>query len=191
MTGQTPVEQVVSHLEKAGFRRLTKPLEIASLRFDFPAVLVSGDSESDLVVVADTVEEDGIRIQKKLEGIARALDVLGSRRSITAVVAGPRPKNEIIDDMARVCRILPIGDTADATLEGSLKNWLRVLTPLSIEDLGSQTSDPIAKLHSAEDMAENKIFQDLISASFQSAEEVTEKIQTYFRSALEPLAAEE
>lgn len=187
MTNQTPVEQVVSHLENAGFRRLSKTLEIASLPFDFPAVLISGETESDLIVVADTVMEDGLRIQKKLEGIARALDILGSRRSITAIVAGPRPNNEIIEDMARVCRVLPIGDTADETLKGSLENWLRVLTPLSITLLSNQISEPIERLRSLQEVGSSNILQELISASLQGSEDVTGVIRAYLKTALEPL----
>lgn len=187
MTTETPVEQVVAHLEKAGFRRLTERLELASLPFDFPAVLVRDSSEADLVVVADSVEEDGKSLRRKIEGMARALDVLGSRRSITAVVAGPRPNNDILEDISRVCRILPVGDSADDTLEESLKNWLRVLTPLSIENLDAHLSDPMSRFSMPSEAVDPMRLSRLVEASLRGVEDVIETVEDYLREALKPV----
>jgi hypothetical protein len=189
MSVQTPVERVVKHLEVAGYRRLSGELKIASLCFAFPAVLISEGSDAELVVVADTASEDPPRIQKKIEGIARALDVIGSRRSITAIVAGPRPKNTVIDEISRVCRILPVGDAADEKLEDSLQNWLRVLTPLSIAEYSSQTSDPITRLElNLSSSQEEKMLGDLISASANGIEDVNKKIQMYLLATLKTVS---
>lgn len=187
MTLQTPVDQVVSHLELAGFKRLKMPFEIASLEFNFPAVLISEGNDADLVVVADTVSEKDVMIQEKLEGIVRALDIMGSTRSITAVVAGPRPSHQVLEDISRVCRILPIGDTADATLEAALNNWLRVLTPLKITEIQSQTSDALERLTESKS-APSPILRKLLRASFQNPDDVTEAVRSYLQTALEPLA---
>ena len=109
MTASTPVERVAEILAGAGYRRVATPLEIAGLKFELPAVFVGSSPSPDLILVADTAFDDERRILRKTEGIARAMDVMRSKRPLTAVLVGPRPSAATIDSMSRVCRVLPIG----------------------------------------------------------------------------------
>jgi hypothetical protein len=91
VTAPTPVDRVAEVLAGARYRRVRTPLEIANLKFDFPIAFVGTSPSPDLVLVADTAFDDERRILKKMEGIARAMDVVQSRRPITVVLTGPRP----------------------------------------------------------------------------------------------------
>ena len=116
MTASTPVERVAEILAGAGYRRVATPLEIAGLKFELPTAFVGTSPSPDLIIVADTAFEDELRILRKIESIARAMDVVRSKRPLTAVLAGPRPSSATIDSMSRVCRVLPIGTIRTKTL---------------------------------------------------------------------------
>lgn len=146
MTAITPVERVCEILEAANYRRLPSPLVIAGLTFEFPAALVGSDRSSDLVLVADTAFEPAERILRKVEGIGRALDVLRSKRPVTMVLAGPRPEAEVIDALAKVCRVLPIGTPVADDPATALTNWLAVLLPLTLPEPGQGIADPLASI---------------------------------------------
>ena len=191
MTGSASVEVVVSYLEAAGFKRHSGSFELASIPFEFPAILVSGETDSDLVVVADTVMETGLVIQKKIERIARALDVMGSKRSITAVVTGPKPQTKVLDEIARVCRVLPIGEQVELDGDKSIRNWLRVLTPISIELFSSQTHDPISNLLNQFKDDHSGILNQILESSVEGIEEVHEVIRFCLTETLAGIVEEE
>src|SRR5258708_4784946 len=159
----TPVEKIVELLVSAGYRRLVPPLTIVGLSFEVPAALVGTGAMSDLIVVADTAFETDQRIQKKLEGIARALDVARSKRPLTAVLAGPRPRTPVLDAMSKVCRVLPVGTVVDRDQDAALKNWLAVLMPLSLPQARGELADPMKELSRQVDT------NDAVSAELMSA----------------------
>ena len=183
----SPVQKVVNHLEQSGYKKLPNTLQLASLSFEFPAVVVSADSQSDLVIVVDTIDNDDNKLREKIEGVARALDVLRSKRSITTVVVGRRPDNDILNDISRYCRVLPLGAEDGACFETSLVNWLRVLTPLSLNELSFEVRDPKASLSAAAAEMDDEVFQRLIDANFHAADDVTELVADYFDKALQSL----
>jgi len=156
MTASTPVEMVSDLLEAANYRRLPTPLEIAGLSFDLPAAFVGTDRASDLVIVADTAFEPAQRILRKIEGIGRALDVMRSRRPVTAVLAGPRPAADILSSLSKVCRVLPIGTPVDDDPDTALTNWLAVLLPLKLPVPTQGIADPLEALRARlDDLAES------------------------------------
>jgi hypothetical protein len=146
MTAPTPVDRVAEVLAGAGYRRIAVPLEIAGLRFDLPAAFVGGSPSPDLVIVADTAFDQEKRILQKLEGVARAMDVVRSKRPLTAVLAGPRPSSAVLDSMSRVCRVLPIGTILEADADATLRNWLAVLMPLRLPEPNAGIADPLAEI---------------------------------------------
>jgi hypothetical protein len=97
MNAPTPVDRVAEFLVAAGFRRLGTPLEIAGLKFDFPIAFVGSPPSPDLILIADTAFDNEQRILKKVESLARALDVVESKRPLTVVVAGPRPHSATLE----------------------------------------------------------------------------------------------
>jgi hypothetical protein len=147
MTAQTtPVDRVAEVLAGAGYRRLATPLEIAGLKFDLPAAFVGTSPSPDLIVVADTAFDEEHRILRKIEGIARAMDVVRSKRPLTAVLAGPRPSSVVLDSMSRVCRVLPIGTILDEDPDVALRNWLAVLMPLNLPEPSASIADPLTEI---------------------------------------------
>lgn len=142
----TPMDRVASMLDDAGFRRVTTPLAIAGLKFDLPMVFIGSNPSPDLILVADTAFEPERRILQKVEGVARALDVVGSKRPLTAILAGPRPNSGVLDALSRVCRVLPIGSVSDGDPDTNLRNWLAVLLPLRLPAPSRGIADPLAEV---------------------------------------------
>ena len=132
----------------------------------------------DLIVVLDTVQDGDNRVRQKVEGISRALDVVRSRRPLTAVLAGPRPSISVLDALSRVCRALPVGTALEAEAETSLPNWLAVLLPLRLPELSRGLADPthelVVRLGA---VAEDPIVAGLIASATQGTEEVENRFQ--------------
>jgi len=129
----TTSERVVEILVgEGGYRVLPKPLKVGSLSFEFTDALVAGDRANDLVIVielkGDTADDAVIR---KVLALTRALDVLQSKRSVTAVLTSGQATAETVQSISRVCRVLPVGSPTGANAVEALRDWLSVLLPLS------------------------------------------------------------
>lgn len=146
MTPATPVERVVAILKEAGYRELSLPLTVASVPFDFAAALVGTGKTPDLIVVIDTVQDSDARARQKIDSLGRALDVAGSRRPVTAVVAGPRPPELTLEAMGRVCRVLPVGTPTGTDADRLLQEWLAVLLPLQLPNASKALADTVGEL---------------------------------------------
>jgi hypothetical protein len=148
MTLATPVERVVEILKGAGYRQLELPLVVSSVPFEFAAALVGTGRAPDLIVIIDTMLDSDARTRQKIDGLGRAMDVAGSRRPLTAVLAGPRPGDPTLSAIGRVCRVLPIGTPTGSGAERLLHDWLSVLLPLELPDpgeVGASTSNELAQ----------------------------------------------
>jgi hypothetical protein len=188
-TSKPLAEEVATVLVGAGYRRLSLPFMVASIPFDFTAVLVATERASDLLVVIDTVaENEEFVLRRKVEGLSRALDVAGSNRPLTAILVGPSPPMNILDKLGRVCRILlvttPLGPRANW-----IKDALAVLLPLRLPLLEEPAADPIEDLYTrVSGDIEESVFHALISATLRGPESVEEA----FRNLLEdPLKLED
>lgn len=182
MSRSTAVDRVAEALVAANYRQLPTPLDIAGLEFEPSAAFVGARPSPDLIVVVDTVFEDDQRIQRMIEGIARAMDVVGSRRPLTAVLAGPRPGWTTLDAMSRVCRVLPIGALPQADADETLRNWLAVLMPLTLPGsiVGVDDSSEMANCLDGlpPEMA------DLVQVAPQGKKAVTSRVQALISDAL-------
>jgi len=182
-------EEVVTVLVGAGYRTLSLPLTVASIPFDFTAVLVGTGQASDLLVVIDTVTENqDFVLRSKIEGLSRALDVAGSNRPLTAILVGPSPAMKSLEQLARVCRVLLVSSPT-AAKENSISDALAVLLPLNLPLLGEPPADPLADLKTriSPDI-EKPVFDALVAATPRGAESVEEA----FRNLLEdPLKMED
>ncbi|MBY5561078.1 hypothetical protein [Rhizobium leguminosarum] len=138
MTETTPVERVAALLKNAGFRRIPIPLSIGGLQIDAAAAFVGVSPRPDLIVVGDTLDQTPARLQQTVEGVGRALDMMGSRRPLTLVVVGPRPESSTLTRLSRHARVLPVGDASDRS---NLENWLAVLLPLKLPELQESRAD--------------------------------------------------
>jgi len=183
MSAMTPVDEIAQILEEGGYRRLSVPLRIAGLSFDLPAAFLGTTPSPDLIVIADTAFESDERILSKIEGIARALDVVRSKRPVTAVLAGPRPRTPIIDALAKVCRVLPIGTALDATPAATLRTWLAVLLPLSLPAPSQELADPLGQISTNIDDLHPSV-AGLIPFATQGADVVQERFHGILREQL-------
>ena len=164
----TPVEAVADILQGAAFRRLIKPLQIAGVTVDVADAFVAGDKSLDLVLVGDNIGNQARRrLLSGVEGAARALDLVGSRRPLTLVVVGPRPSGEDLRELVRFARVLPVGEAPD---DATLRNWLAVLLPLQLPAVGQACGDA-ANAELAND-ASDPLALELVQAAHSGKHEV-------------------
>ncbi|MBL8371860.1 MAG: hypothetical protein JNK28_10765 [Burkholderiaceae bacterium] len=149
MTDSTPVGRVATALEDAGYQRIANGLQVGELKFQFPAAFVKAKSSAELILVADIASESEMQLTRKVDGVARALDIASSTRSLTLVVTGPRPSTAALESMGRVCRVLPTGNITGDDGDQVLKNWLAVLLPLSLPQPESAAGNSLARIHAA------------------------------------------
>ncbi len=166
----TPIEAVAEILlQDARFRRLPKPLQIAGVTIDVAAAFVAGDRSLDLVLLGDSIGDQARRrLLSAVEGAARALDLVGSRRPLTLVVVGPRPAADDLRELVRYARVLPVGEAPD---EDTLRNWLAALLPLELPAVGEARGD-VANAELVSD-ASNPLLRALVRAAHDGKDEVS------------------
>lgn len=80
MTLSAPVQRVVDLLRSAGYRPLAAKTMIASVPFEFDALLVGSERALDLIIVVDTLIEREARSRQKVEGAVHLISSpLGGR----------------------------------------------------------------------------------------------------------------
>ena len=128
----TIAETVYEILTKeGGYRPLGKPIRIGSQAFDFNHVLVAGEKANDLVIVIElTSAAKHALVTRSILAFTRALDVLGSKRSVTVVLTSGQADNDLVNSINRVCRVLPVGAPTGPMEEEVVRDWLGVLLPL-------------------------------------------------------------
>ena len=125
-------EQVVDILKNEGhYRELPRPFNIGTLSFEFTSALIATEKANDLVIVidlkSDVPDEGAVR---KVHALTRALDVVQSRRSVTAVLTQGQASSGTVYAMSRVCRVLPIGTPVGQNASDLVRDWISVLLPL-------------------------------------------------------------
>lgn len=183
MTTATPVEGVVKLLTGSGFRRLSSPLSIAGLSFEIPAALVGGHPSPDLILVADTAFEADVRILRKVEGVARALDVARSKRPLTTILVGPKPKSSVLDAMTKVCRVLATGVVGADEENPLLQNWLAVLLPLALPEPNGDMAEPLEAIVKRSDDLEKDIV-DLAALGAHGSDAVQARLHELLNASL-------
>jgi hypothetical protein len=173
MTASLGVEKVVQTLTAAGYRALERRLEVASIPFSFAAVLLGSETSLDLIVVADTLDEQPRDIARQVTALAQALDVAGSLRTLSTVLVGPRPNTDILNALAACCRVLPVG-TVTREQGRELRNWLSVFSPLDIPKPSSAADDPLEELRSEAHEINGDTFERFVAAARRSKATVAE-----------------
>lgn len=182
MTDSTPVGRVTVVLEEAGYQRIASGLQIGELKFNFPAAFVKAKNSADLILVADIASESEAQLMRKVDGVARALDIAASTRSLTLVVTGPRPSAAALESLGRVCRALPTGDISGDDGDEALKNWLAVLLPLSLPQPESVAGNSLARIYAAAQNLDDTI-KKMIDVASQGADAVSETLYSIIDSA--------
>jgi hypothetical protein len=165
MTTSESVVQIL--VDEGGYRELPRPLKVGSLSFDFTYALVAGNKANDLVIVielkSDTADDTVIR---KVLSLTRTLDVLQSRRSVTAVLTSSQATPETVQSISRVCRVLPVGAPSGPKAIDAVRDWLSVLLPLAqpppVETLVDWEGDLRSRIHAN---AAGPFLEELLSAA--------------------------
>jgi hypothetical protein len=139
----TTSERVVDILVgEGGYRELPNPFKVGSIPFEFTHALVAGDKANDLVIVielkGDTADDAVIR---KVLALTRALDVMRSKRPVTAVLTSGQARSETVQTITNVCRVLPVGAPSGPDALNTLRDWLSVLLPLKESVVVNTTLD--------------------------------------------------
>lgn len=124
-----PTERVADLLLAAKYKRMPLPLRVAGLDFDVAGAFVAVGRFADLVVIGDMAAQGERKVLQQVEGIARALDVMRSRRPLTTIAVGPRPVGKTLEALAQVGRILCVEEATDPA---ELRDQLAVLLPLEL-----------------------------------------------------------
>ncbi len=129
----TTSESVVEILvQEGGYRELPRPLKVGSLSFEFTSALVAGERANDLVIVIELkgdTDDDGVI--RKVLALTRALDVMHSKRQVTAGLTSGQASADPIQSIGRVCRVLPVGAPTGPKATDAVRDWLSVLLPLA------------------------------------------------------------
>lgn len=182
MTQNQPVTRVVDILTNAGYRHGKTPVTVASVRFEFAAILLGSDRANDLIIVIDTLVDGEARIRQKVEGLSRALDLAASRRPLTVVLVGPPPRPAVVEALARVSRVLNVGTPTGDSADRFLADTLAVLLPLSLPDASDTLVDPIEEVYR---QLPTDIDKDALAPLFTAARSGTEAVQEALRELLE------
>lgn len=119
-------------VNEGGYRELPRPFKVGSISFEFTHALVAGDRANDLVIVIDVKGDTADdAVTRKVLALTRALDVMHSRRSVTAVLTSGQPRSETIQSISKVCRVLPVGAPGGPDATDAVRDWLSVLLPLT------------------------------------------------------------
>jgi hypothetical protein len=135
-----PVQRVVELLEREGYEIVEQPRSIGGIPFEFSAMLV-GRSSLDLIALVDlAIESDDEPVRRRVEGLARALDLVRSRRSLTVILVGPRRGTGLIQGIADVARVLTVGSPGEDD-DAELRDALAVLLPLVVTTENDEGED--------------------------------------------------
>ena len=144
MTETEPLlRRVLQILTGAGYRTAAATEELDALKGHFPATLVGGEQSIDLIVVTDTITESSDRLTQKLAALARLLDIVGSRRSITCILVGPVPPQKVLRRIGQSCRVLAVGSPVGSLADRAIRDTLAVLLPLQLPPSLAEVVDPL------------------------------------------------
>lgn len=147
MTDSRPVRRVIELLEDNSYLSVHGDLRVGTISFNFAEVLFGTRNSCDLVVVVDTVSQASeSRTRRQVESLARALDIVQSRRSLTLIVVGPQLSDVLVRDLSRVCRILAVGTPTGEYADRDVRDALAILLPLDLPEGEFGIADPLTRL---------------------------------------------
>ena len=149
---------------------------VASVPFSFDVMLISADQNSDLIVLVDTLSapsfsKSATRVRHRLEALGQALDVIGSKRVLTAVFVGLRPAPDTVDRVSKVARVLQTDGAP-----GNIRADLAILLPLDLPDVQTQIANPFNEVYATlspnDDAGTDRAVQAIVEASAGGATSV-------------------
>lgn len=201
MTTSALASAIITRLEAVGYRQLQTPFKVASVRFDFTAVLQGQDGRGfDIILIIDTSagehgDKSGERTRQRIEALSRALDVSGSHLVLTAILAGAPLPTVDVDALSRICRVLtvdgidltPAGLPATETVARDLDDRLRVLLPLKLEDENGLAADPTGEIEKRlPGTVDPNLAKTFLAASGRGERAVSRVLSEFLEAALKP-----
>ena len=175
---------VVERLRTAGYQLLGSRVRVGSIPYEFSGVLLGPEGTLDLVLVVDSDSIDGLdRLPQRIDGVGRALDMAGSRRTITVVVAGATPEASVLSAITAVGRFLLV-PRAPRIDEEWIDDRLATLLPLELDVVADNDSEPIQELLRRLDLGANDERRALIAAASKGAPEVEAELRRLIESSL-------
>jgi hypothetical protein len=188
------VAGLIRRLEAVGYIQLTTPFKVASVEFEFTAVLRGREGRAlDLVLVVDTAtgdygDRDALRVRQRVEALSRALDITQSRYVLTLILTGAVLQGDV-EVLSETCRVLSVeaasldeeGEPVNPAAALALDDSIRVLLPLNLprdeDNLGTLRSDSLSQLRNAiPKNLDEQLVQAILDASASGDAAVTEAL---------------
>jgi len=164
-------------VEEGGYRALPRPFKVGSQSFDFTHALVAGERANDIVIVielrGDTADDAVIR---KILALTRALDVLHSKRPVTAVLTSGQPRSETVQSISKVCRVLSVGAPSGPDAMDAVRDWLSVLLPLAQPSAVDMVIDWEADLRAATPEGVKGVLMEALIKAAPAGQDAVEKV---------------
>ncbi|KSU82835.1 MULTISPECIES: hypothetical protein [Rhodococcus] len=168
-----------------GFKSIGSSLVVAGVPFDVIASYVGGPGSLDLIVVVDATEGTSEQLQRGywlVERVARALDQVGSRRPLTAIILHDHAAARVpTEDFLRLARVLLI------THPDHVQRELAPILPLVFETGSEIAHDSLDEL-----LERNQSGNDVNKRTslIEAAQRGAEQVESEFREWLDQVFGE-
>ncbi len=189
----TTTENVVKILvDEGGYRELPRPFKVGSLLFEFTHALIASEKANDVVIVieitGDTADD---AVTRKVLALTRALDVMRSKRPVTAVLTSGQPRPEMVRSISKVCRVLAVGAPVGPDALEEVREWLSVLLPLKEPAVVDTMLDWEGDLRrQVPSKAEGALLEELVLAAPHGNVDVEQVLARSIGSLVEPALQE-
>jgi len=184
VTVEALIDEIVVRLTAAGYQALGRRVRIGSIAYEFAAVLLGPEGTLDLVIVVNSNSVDEVdRLHQRIEGVGRALDMAGSRRTVTSIVVGSTPDESVLSAIRRVGRYLLIQDQPESQPEW-LEDRLAILLPLNLGIATEGVPEPVDELLRRLDLSEDDERRALVSAVSKGSSEVEAQLKRFIEAPL-------
>jgi hypothetical protein len=175
-------ELVLDTLEReGGYRRVSQPLHVADVDFDFAGALVGPDDQQALTLILDENRKTIAAALRRLKAFAVVLERSGSTRPINVVLLSNDPDRDSVEALEQLARVIIVDP--NQSLTESLHSLLPLHLPEPIE--ASQSAEKTLRKELKGSVS--PLTQRLLKAGKKSAAAVEGEM----RKALMDLAATE
>lgn len=154
-------DSTLRSLEASGYSRLQTPVVIGGIALDLGLALRGPSDSLSLVVVVERppTREDALRAYWQIQRLARALDAVGSCRTITVILLGGTGEGLLMNELQEIGRVLTVDDTLP------VDRLLAPLLRLSVPAPSEVALDGLAEVRSAAKGQHARALLNLIAAA--------------------------
>jgi hypothetical protein len=175
MTPALVVEELIRH----GYKKISQPLHVADLDFDFAGALTGPNDQDSLTLVVDGRGPALAAARRRLSAFAIVLDRTGSVRPITVVVVGDDVNSKALASLEKLARVVVV--TSETSLADSLFTLLPLVLPEPIAADLSADAVLREELQGQSDSVTNR----LLRAAKNSADRVKTTMRNLIKEAIE------